>query len=48
MESKVKKLFTCHRMYHLRADRVHFYVKKENGGSGLIEQKLTYKKPLQD
>ena len=30
-------------MHHPRADIKHLYVKRENGGRGLIQLKLTYK-----
>ena len=43
MSTNVKKLITCHRMHHPRADIKHLYVKRENGGRGLIQLKLTYK-----
>ena len=30
-------------MHHPRADIVHLYIKRENGGRGLIQLELTYK-----
>ena len=43
MDAKVRKLITCHKMHHPRADIEHLYGKRENGGKGLIQLKLTYK-----
>ena len=30
-------------MHHPRVDTEHLYVKRENGGGGLIQQEMTYK-----
>ena len=43
MDIKVRKQIKCHRMHHPRADIKCLYIKKENGGRGLIQQELTYK-----
>ena len=43
MDTKVRKLTTCHRRHHIRADIERLYVKRENSGSGLIWQELTSK-----
>ena len=43
MNAKIRQLTTCHGMYHTRADIEFLYIKKENGGRGLIQQELTNK-----
>ena len=43
MDTKVRKLITCHRIHHPRADIERHYVKRENDGRGLIQLELTYK-----
>ena len=42
MDTKVRKLITCHRMYHPRGDIKHYHIKRENG-KRLIQPELTYK-----
>ena len=43
MDTKVKKLIICHRIYHQKTCIERFYVKRENGGRDLIQLELTYK-----
>ena len=43
MDTKVRELIICHWMHHPRADIEHFYIKRENGGRGLIQLELAYK-----
>ena len=40
---KVRKLITCYRMHHPRADTEHSNVKRENGERGFILLELTNK-----
>ena len=43
MDVNLRKLITSHRMHQLRADVERLYVKRENGGRGLIQLELIYK-----
>ena len=43
MDTKVRMLITSYKMHQLRADIENLYVKRENGGRGLIQQQLTDK-----
>ena len=43
MDTKVRKLKTCHRIHHPIADTECLYVRRENGGRCLIQKELTYK-----
>ena len=43
MDTKVRKLMICQRMHHPRVDIEHLYIKRENGGRGLIQLELTNK-----
>ena len=43
MDTKVRKLLMCHRMYHPTGDVESLYIKRENGGRVIIHQVLTYK-----
>ena len=43
MDTKVKKLITRQRTHHPRANEERLNIKKESGGRGLIQQKLTTK-----
>ena len=43
MDSKFRKLITCHRAHHPIADIVSVDVKREKGGRDLIQLELTYK-----
>ena len=43
MDTRVRKLITCHRLHHSRADIECPYVKRENSGRGLIQLELTNK-----
>ena len=43
MDTKDKKLITCHRMLHPRANVERLYVQRENGGWGLVLLELTNK-----
>ena len=41
MDTKVKKLINCHKMYHPRADMERFHAKKKNSKRGFIQLELT-------
>ena len=41
MDAKIKKLITCHRMHHPRADIECLNIKRENCGRELIQLELT-------
>ena len=43
MDTQIRKLITCHRMHHPRANIERLYIKRENGGRGIIQQELTNK-----
>ena len=43
MNTKVRKPITCHRMHYLKADKECVYIKRENGGKGLIQLEFTNK-----
>ena len=43
MDAKVMKLITCHRKHHPRTDIERLYIRRENGGRGLIQQEMTNK-----
>ena len=43
MDTKTRKLITCHRMHHSRAVIEHLCIKRENGRRGLIQLEPTYK-----
>ena len=43
MDAKIRKLMTCHRMHHPRADIERLYIKRENSGRGLIQLEFAYK-----
>ena len=43
MDTKVRKLITCHRIHHPRVDRESLHLKRENSRQGLTQLKLTYK-----
>ena len=43
MYTKVRKLRTCHRMYHPKADDIEcLYIKRENSGRGLIQLEVIH------
>ena len=43
MDTKVRKLITCHRMHHPREERERLYAKRENVRRELTQLELTYK-----
>ena len=43
MNTKDRKLITCHKIHHRRADIERFYIKRENDGRNLIQLELIYK-----
>ena len=43
IDAKARKLITCHKMYHVKADIELLDVKRKNGGRGLIQLELAYK-----
>ena len=39
--TKIRKLLTCYKRHHLKADRERLYLPKTEGGRSLIQTKLT-------
>ena len=44
MDSKVRKLLTLNRMHHPKADVNRMYVPRKEGGSGMINLEMCFKK----
>ena len=43
IESKTRKMLTMHKMHHPKADIEGLYVKRKEGGSGLVQVEAAYK-----
>ena len=43
MDIKIRKLLTCHRMHHLKADVERLYVPRSEGGRGLMRLEMSFK-----
>ena len=43
LDTKIRKLLTCNRMHHPKADVDRLYVPRNEGGRGMIQLELSYK-----
>ena len=43
IDIKIRKLLTCQRMHHPKADVASFYIPRNKGGRGLMQLELCYK-----
>ena len=41
IDTKIRKLLTCYKRHHLKADKERLYLPKTEGGRSLIQTKLT-------
>ena len=42
-DKKTRKMLTMYKKHHPKADKVKLYVKRKEGGRGLVQIKATYK-----
>ena len=43
IDTKIRKLLTCYKMYHPKTDKDRLYLPRSEGGKSLIQTELTYK-----